>query len=316
MSFLWGGTERRQAPPQQRTYRFPLDQPDYGGGGGGGGLFDGPWSLGQGWVGPAVLGIGVVFQVSLVVWFASATNSQELDYIPPAYMLWCWLLMAALLTALAVPYFVFVEPFIAEFLGGANLAPLAGRKALLLVLGAAIVTVLTFVSVIPSIDGNATGNYLYVAAESAFLVGVVLGLVYSVLMAVTSLSYPIAHIGLTPAVVGLMLLLTALGGAGAGKGMMSSAGVSVAGTGPAGTGTGGTSDEPSNNPGSNSYSYDPGGTGGGGAPSGPQPTSSCRCPNGAGTRCNCPYLDDCSRSDCWNPGGGSIPGQCKHGCPY
>lgn len=263
--------------------------------------------MGEGWIGAAVLGTGTLFQISFVIWFASATNQQELDYIPPAYMFWCWLIMAAVLGALAVPWFVFVEPAIAKLMGGANLAPLAGRKPLLLVLGAAIVTVLVFVSVIPAVDGNATGNYLYVAAESAFMVGLVLGLVYSILMAVTSVSYPLAHVGLVPAAVGTMLLLTALAGAGAGKGMMDGAGAAVAGTGPAGTGTGGTS----NAPGSASYSYDP--VGGSNAPSGPAPTDSCPCPNGAGTRCNCPYLDDCTRTSCWNPGGGSIPGACKHG---
>lgn len=301
----------------ERTYRFPLNQEQprsfYGGGspGLGEGIGDwlaGPWGLGPGWIGPAVLSIGLLFQISFVIWFASATNVQELDYIPPAYIFWCWLIMAALLAALAVPWFVFVEPIIGRLLGGANLAPLAGRKPLLVVMGAVVVTVITFVAVIPAIDGNATGDYLYVAAESAFMIGIVLGLVYTILMAVTSTSYPLAHIGLVPAAVGLMLLLTALAGAGAGKGMMSGAGTAVAGTGPAGTGTGGTSDAP----GSQSYSYEPGGS----APSGPSPTSSCPCPNGAGTRCNCPYSDNCDRTSCWNPGGGSIPGQCKHGCPY
>jgi len=212
--------------------------------------------------------------------------------------------MAVVLAAMAVPWFLFVEPIISKLLGGANLAPLAGRRPLLLVLGAAIVTVLTFVSVIPAIDGNATGEYLYVAAESAFMIGMVLGLVYTIFMAVTSTSYPLAHIGLVPAAVGTMLLITALSGAVSGKALMDSAGVAVAGT-----GTGGTSDAPSN-----SYSYEV--AGGNGAPSGPAPTNACPCPNEAGTKCNCPYLADCSRSTCWQSGGGSIPGACLHGCPY
>lgn len=219
--------------------------------------------------------------------------------------------MAALLAALAVPWFQFAEPVISNILGGGSIPPLAGRKPLLLVLGAAVVTALVFVSVIPSIDGTAQPHYLYVAAESAFLLGWLLGLLYVVFMAVTSTGFPLAHVGVTPAIVGLMLVSSAVVGTAAGKGMMEGAGVAVAGTGPAGTGTGGTADAPSSNP----YSYEAPDSGGG-APSGPQPSDSCRCPNGAGTRCNCPYLDSCERSDCWNPGGGSIPGQCKHGCPY
>lgn len=309
-----------QYSQQQRTYRFPLDNRQQGfyRGGGGSGVsdwFSGPWGLGEGWIGPAVLAIGVVFQVALVAWFAIATNAQELDYIPPAYMLWTWLLMALILGSLAVPWFVYAEPIVSQLLGGdgASAGGLA-RKPLVAVLGAAVVTTLLFVSVIPSIDGNVTQHYLYTAAETSFLVGWLLGLAYVVVMAVTSPSFPLAQIGVVPAVIGAMVLVTALTGAGAAKGMMTGAGAAVAGTGPAGTGTGGTSDAPSNNPGSNSYSYEV--AGGNGAPSGPDPTNACPCPNEAGTKCNCPYLADCSRSTCWNAGGGSIPGACLHGCPY
>jgi hypothetical protein len=252
--------------------------------------WSGPWNIG-GWLDIGMLLAGIGFQIGLIIWFSMGTIANEVDKVHAIYLFLCYLFMCIILAVQTVPWLFFVEPLLVAFTGGTNLVVVRGRKPLVLLLGATVPAILTFTAVLPSIDGSAQENYYYMAAEPGFLIGWFFGLTYCTIMAISTVKYPLSQFGLTPAVAGVMFLLTALAGAGLGRIFMEEcnfwevpedpwAGCHIAGPG---------NSEPMN----------------------------CPCPGGSGpaTKCNCPFQDDCTvNSGCYNPGGGSIPSGCKMGC--
>ena len=250
----------------------------------------GPWVVG-GVLEIAILAGGLLLQVGLFLTFGLTTRGNELEPTPAIFMFLVWVTMSLVLALMAAPWTIFVEPFIATLTGGVNLVEVTARRPLLLLLGGMMSVVLLFVSTIPALNTNlmARENYFYaVASEGSFLLGWIVGLSYCTLMAVSRPAYPLSQFGLTPAVVGVMFLITGLVGASLGKLLMDEC-------------------------------YTPE------VPEDPwygcRPVSStpmhCPCPGGSGpaTKCNCPFDDSCSPNpDCYNPGGGSIPSGCKMGC--
>lgn len=259
----------------------------------------GPWLI-DSWLGVAVLVGGLMFQIGLVTWFSS-TRPRGPEYIHPLYSFWAWVVMSLILTVLSVPYVVWLEPLIGGYIG-ASVTPMTGRKPLLVALNVVATTVILLVAVLPAVDGNYSDSspYMYIVAEAAFQIGWLFGILYCIVQAVSNPRYSLAHLGLTPALVAVMFLLAGMAGAGMVKDWMIRCNTGEEGGGPWDGCTG---------------AMDSGGLFGGGGSAGPAPTSECPCPNGAGTRCNCPFADDCSTHDaCYNPSDGSIPGKCKHGC--
>ena len=107
-------------------------------------------------------------------------------------------------------------------------------------------------------------------------------------MAMSIEKYNLAHIGLTPALTGTMFMLVGIAGSALvgdwmhrcytgnpalGHGTCDGGTVTTTTTGGGGMITG-------------SYSYDGSSSSGG--------TASCPCPNAAGTKCNCPFDDNCN----------------------
>jgi len=260
----------------------------------------GPWNIGS-WVGLAVLLGGLGFQIGFVSWFSNSRPRGPED-IHGVYSFWAWVVMSLLITAMALPYVLFLEPFLSRFLGGSSIVGFAGRKPLLIVLNVVATTVLLLNSVLPAVDGNYADHmpYMYIVAESAFLTGWLFGIVYSVVVAMANPGFPLAHIGLTPAVIAVMFLLTGMSGGGMIKDWQIRCNTGEEGGGPwdGCTATVASSGSSSGSSGTTTA-----------------PTDSCPCPNGAGTSCNCPFADDCSTHNaCYSPSGGSIPSGCKHGC--
>ena len=132
------------------------------------------------------------------------------------YSFLAWLLMSAMLIVMSVPYVLFLEPIISTFAGGSSIGGTTVRKPLLVVLGVVAATVLLLTSVLPSIDGTYADHmpYLYIAGEGAFLTGWFFGMTYCIAVAVSKPGYPLAHIGITPAIVGVIFLLSGLAAAG------------------------------------------------------------------------------------------------------
>jgi hypothetical protein len=257
----------------------------------------GPWAIGN-WIGAAVLAGGLAFQIGFVSWFTQY-RPRGPEYIHQIYSFLGWLVISGILAILSMPYVLFLEPFIGTFIGGSSVGVMVGRKPLLIVLNVVVTTVLLFTAVLPAIDGNYSDHmpYMYIVAESAFMTGWLFGMTYCITMAISSPGYPLAHIGLTPALVGSMCLLAAMGGAGMIKDWMIRCNTGEDGGGPWDGCTGALA-----------------GTGSSTTSSGAA-TSGCPCPGAGGNKCNCPFADDCSTNDaCYNPGAGSIPSGCKHGC--
>lgn len=269
------------------------------------GWFAGPWAIGS-WVIASVIAGGLAFQIGMVYYF-SAFRPRGPETIHQIYSFLAWLIMAGIFLLLGVPYVVWIEPFLSKYLGGSSSVPLAGRKPLLVVLMGIVTTVILLTAVLPSVDGNYADHMQYelIAAESAFLVGWVLGMTYCIVLAVSNPNYPIVHLAVTPALVAGTCALAAVVGAAAVKGWMISCNTGEDGGGPW-DGCNGSLDGASAVVGGGGG----GGSGGGGTTS---PSDSCPCPNAAGTKCNCPFAPDCSiYAACYNPGGGSIPGACPH----
>jgi hypothetical protein len=282
-----------------RIYRFPLNDAQAAIGISNGfptcwdnfkSWWSGPWSIG-GWLEIGLLLVGVSLQIGLIIWFSMGTIENELDHVHEIYLFLCYLFMCIVLAAQAVPWLIFVEPLIASFTGGTNLVVMRARKPLTLLLGAAVPAILVFIAVLPAIDGTARHNYYYMAAEPGFLTGWFFGLTYCTIMAISTTDYPLSQFGITPAMAGVMFLLTALAGAGLGRILMEECNFW----------------EVPENPWAGCHIAGPGNS---------EPMH-CPCPGGSGpaTKCNCPFKDDCTvNSDCYNPGGGSIPNGCKMGC--
>ena len=155
------------------------------------------------------------------------------------------------------------------------MAPVAGRKPLLIVLNVVATTVVLLGAVLPAVDGNysTTSPYLYIAAETSFLAGWLFGITYCVVMAMSIREYSLAHLGLTPALVGLMFMFAGLAGAGLIMDWMQRCNTGEIGGGPWDGCT---------------ETMDAGGMGGGGSgTSSGGGTSACPCPSSSGNRCNC-----------------------------
>ena len=201
------------------------------------------------------------------------------------------------------------ESFVAKTLTSETLGYLSWTCALRALL-AMCTTAILLCAVLPSVDGSydrhAAGTPGYVAVENAFVLGWIVGLLYTVTMATGITEYNLAHLGITPAVTGTIFGLTGLVGAALVGDWMQRCYTGASGAGPwDGCWTGPR--RPVAVVASSTYSYD-GSTSGGGTPG-------CPCPNAAGTKCNCPFDDNCNiQSACYNPSGGHIPSGCKMGC--
>ena len=265
----------------------------------------GPWMLNS-WVEAILLAGGLAFQIGFVFWF-SDSRPRGPEYIHQIYSFLAWLLMAAMLTVMSVPYVLFLEPIIGTFAGGSSLGSTAVRKPLLIVLGVVSSTVLLMTSVLPSVDGTYADHmpYLYIAGEGAFLTGWLFGMTYCIAVAVSKPTYSLAHIGITPAIVGTMFLLSGLAASAMVKNWMIHCNTGEDEGGPWDGCTGALAG------GGLSMSGSSASSGGGTSPSG-----SCPCPNAAGTRCNCPFDNNCNiYSACFGTHpGGQIPSGCKMGC--
>lgn len=304
-------TSRELGSVTSKTYRFPLET-------GGAATtarartcwdatvdwFAGPWALNS-WIEYILLFGGLAFQIGFVFWFSDA-RPRGPEYIHQMYSFLAWLLMSAMLIVMSVPYVLFLEPIISTFAGGSSIGGTTVRKPLLVVLGVVAATVLLFTSVLPSIDGTYADHmpYLYIAGEGAFLTGWFFGMTYCIAVAVSKPGYPLAHIGITPAIVGVIFLLSGLAAAGMVKGWMINCNTGEDGGGPWDGCTGALAGDGMSM-----------GTASDASTGGASPTDSCPCPNAAGTKCNCPFDNNCNiQSECYNPGGGHIPSGCKMGC--
>ena len=251
----------------------------------------GPWMLGSllEW---AILAGGLFLQIGLFVTFGLTSMGNELEPAPGIFLFLAWLAMCAVLALLSVPWLFFVEPALVAITGGVNVIEATARKPLLLLLGAMVPAVILFVSTIPALNTNfiARENYFYaVASEGSFLLGWLFGLTYCTILAVTKPEYPLAQFGLTPAVIGVMFLITGIIGAALAKVMMDEC----------------YTPEVPDDPWHNCRAVDM------------NTPMHCPCPggNGPNTKCNCPFDNDCNpHPQCYNPGGGSIPHGCKMGC--
>ena len=252
---------------------------------------------------------GLGYQIGFVSWFSTARPRGPED-VHALYSFLAWLVMALTLAVQAVPYLLFVEPLIGRFIGS-SIPPVAGRKPLFVALHVFCTTAILLSAVLPSVDGN-YGNqkpYVYVAAESAFVLGWIVGSLYTVVMAMSIEKYNLAHIGLTPALTGTMFMLVGIAGSALVGDWMHRCYTGEPGAGPWDGCDGGTVTTTTTGGGgmiTGSYSYDGSSSSGG--------TASCPCPNAAGTKCNCPFDDNCNiQSACYNPPN-AIPSGCKMGC--
>jgi len=315
-------------PVSVKTYRFPLTA-DTGGQFGGSwntarfqkwsaSLWDeikkwpgGPWDL-DSWASFLALVVGLGYQIGIVAWLSTARPRGPKD-VHGVYSFLAWMLMAPVLAVQVALYLFLVEPWIAKTLKlGNSRIPIKGRRPLRFALLAMCTTAILLCAVLPSVDGNydrhAAGTPGYVAVENAFVLGWIVGLLYTITMATGITEYNLAHLGITPAVTGTIFGLTGLAGAALVGDWMQRCYTGASGAGPW-DGCDGSTTTTTWGTGmvTGTYSYD-GSTSGGGTPG-------CPCPNAAGTKCDCPFDDNCNiQSACWNPSGGHIPSGCKMGC--
>ena len=208
-----------------KTYRFPLDDAVGGAaqlsmaqgvaatvGQAVAAWFSGPWAVGS-WVGVAVLVGGVALQIGLLCWFG-LSRPRGPEFVHEVYSFLAWLLMSLMLAVQAAAYLLFLEPLLGRLIGS-SVAPVSGRKPLLIVLNVVATTAILLGAVLPAVDGHYydTSPYLYIAAETSFLAGWLFGVTYCVVMAMSIKEYSLAHLGLTPALVGVMFTFAGLAGA-------------------------------------------------------------------------------------------------------
>ena len=313
-------------PVSVKTYRFPLAADT---GGQSGGSWDtarfqkwiaflwkaieswakGPWDL-DSWVSVRALVIGVGYQIGIVAWLSTVRPRGPKD-VHGVYSFLAWMLMALVLAVQVGMYLYLVEPFFAKYLNiRYSRIPIKGRKPLHFVLLAMCTTAILLCGVLPSVDGNydrhAAGTPGYVAVENAFVLGWMVGLLYTITLATGMEEYNLAHIGIVPAVTGTIFGLTGLAGAALVGNWMQRCYTGGSGAGPWDGCDGSTTATYVSMATPSTYSYD-GSTSGG--------TPGCPCPNAAATRCDCPFDNNCNiQSACWNPSGGHIPSGCKMGC--